>query len=289
MTYLALVHGATGIQYFIRRAPVGNPISPNLWSECRRLALEIGELTPVLLSTDEAPAAICSDAGIHVATRRYRGAAYVIAVNTDSTPAEADFTLDGGYTGNAQVVFEQRAVAVVEGKLTDIIDGFGTRVYRMATDPVPEAATVSPANLTLNPSFEQAANVGTPDGCYVTVGADQGASLFVDPRLAHHGSHSLRLTTPGEAKGVTVAPFPINVKQGTTYDVSIWARSSRPGLRFELGAHALDPGPQTFDLTTEWSEYAFSGVAKSDGRSTMSLKLVSEGSAWFDLLQVVPR
>ena len=46
MTYLALLHGARGIQYFIRKPPSSFPKSPEMWAECSTLALEAAELTP---------------------------------------------------------------------------------------------------------------------------------------------------------------------------------------------------------------------------------------------------
>ena len=107
----------------------------------------------------------------------------------------------------------------------------GTRAYRVPVGPMPaEDLTLERENLAVNPSFEEAANVGTPDGCYVSVGADRGASLFVDPRVARHGSHSLRLTTPTEGQGLTILPFPVPLKKATMYRLSIWAKARKQGL-----------------------------------------------------------
>lgn len=72
MTYLSVLTGAVGIQYFIRRSvcaqikllncshlftaltsiysPGEYPYAPTAWSECRRLALEIRELSSAILS-----------------------------------------------------------------------------------------------------------------------------------------------------------------------------------------------------------------------------------------------
>lgn len=289
MTYLALIHGATGIQYFIRRPPIGNPVSPSLWSECRRLALEAQELTPALLSSEPAPPASADVEQVHVTTRRCDGSVYVIVVNTQNEPSAMAISIDGGYTCDAEVLFEGRKVAVSHGRLRDLIDGFGTRVYRIPVEKPAETVAVSSGNLTVNPSFEDATNVGTPDGCYVTAGEDLGASLFVDPRVAYHGAHSLRLRTPVEGMGVTVRPFPVELKQGRTYDVSVWARGLTPGLRFSLGMDGIAGAPQTFTLGADWARYAWTGVAPKDGRGQLYLELVSAGAAWFDLLQVVPR
>ncbi len=288
MTYLALVHDATGIQYFIRRPPIGNPTSPSLWNECRQLSLETQELAPVLLSPEAAPKATCATTGIHLATRRLRGSVYVIAVNAANDPSPLALTVEGGFTGEAEVLFELRKVAVRDGKLQDLIDGFGTRVYRLPIEPPKETVTIAPGNLVVNPSFESFGNVGTPDGCYVGAG-HPGASLFVDSRVAYHGAHSLRLTTPVENQGVGISPFPITLEKGRTYQVSIWARGQKPGLRFAFGLGGIDVPVKTFDLTTDWAKYEVTGVSKEGGRNGLSLRLTSAGVAWFDLMEVVPQ
>ena len=291
MTYLALIHGATGIQYFIRRAPIGNPISPSLWSECRRLSLEAAELTPWLLSTEVKPRVASDSGAVHVAAWRHRGDILILAANTENRPKPLRLKLtDLAYTGQARVLFESRAVPLDGGALAEPIDAFGTRAYLVPVEPVAaETIPVAPENLTTNASFEEQANVGTPDACYVSVGADRGASLFVDARVARHGRHSLRLTTPVEGQGLTVRPFPVRLQQAQTYRLSIWAKATAPGLRFELGIGGLDVAPQSFELSTEWQEYALTGKAlEALSRAGIHFRLVSSGTAWLDLLQLVP-
>lgn len=290
MTYLALIHGATGIQYFVRRAPVGNPISPSLWSECRRLALEGQELAPALLSSEPRPAVRCSDASVHVAAWRHEGAITVLAANTENRPVPVTLQLDEKVSADATVLFANRLVAVKEGVLVDVIDGFGTRAYRIPVGPEPRPlAELLPGNLTENPSWEACANVGTPDGCYVGVGKDVGASLFVDPRLAVHGRHSLRVTTPAEGEGVSILPFPLSVQGGRRYRLSIWAKGLQDGLRFRFGMNALDCGVRQFTASREWAEYTLEGVAAEDvSHAMLNLSLLSKGTIWFDLMQVVP-
>jgi len=286
MTYLALVHGATGLQYFIRRAPIGNPISPSLWSECRRLALEVQELTPALLASAH-PEVRCDAQSVHVTARAAGGSLWVIAVNAANDPKPIRITTREPFSGTAEVMFERRQVSIANGKLADMIDGFGTRVYRIPVN-APAPSKVSAANLTANPSFEKSANPGTPDGCYVTIGKDPGASLFIDPRVAHDGTHSLRLRTPVEGMGVTIRAFPVELAKGRKYAVSVWGKGQVSGLKFALGLDGVSP-PQTFELTTEWKKYEFSGAAAADARPYPTLSFISAGTAWFDLLEVVPR
>ena len=50
MTYLGLIHGATGIQYFVRNPPNAFPYAASAWNEIRQISMEVFELTPALLN-----------------------------------------------------------------------------------------------------------------------------------------------------------------------------------------------------------------------------------------------
>jgi hypothetical protein len=53
MTYQSIIKGARGIQYFVRQGLNLFPKSAAAWAECGRMAIEIAELTPWLLSDEE--------------------------------------------------------------------------------------------------------------------------------------------------------------------------------------------------------------------------------------------
>lgn len=290
MTYLALIHGARGVQYFIRRPPAVNPNCPDLWSECRRLMLELSQLTPALASPEEAPAVTCSAAHVHLAAFKDRGAVTVLAANVENRPLSVEFTLARAWTGQAKVLFENRTVQVTRGKWADVIDAFGTRVYQLQIEPPPAGlATLDPRNLVVNPSFEESHNVGSPDGAYIGYGADKAASRYVDPRTAAHGRQSMRLHTPREGQGISVAPFPVALVAGKRYRLSVWAKGERDGMRFRLTLDAVSGDAAEHVLTTDWREYAVEFTASANaGRTSPRLVLISPGAAWFDALQVVP-
>ncbi|NPV47953.1 MAG: hypothetical protein HPY69_13410 [Armatimonadetes bacterium] len=292
MTYLALIHGARGIQYFIRRPIVGNPTSPDLWSECRRLMLELSQLVPALSSPEAAPEVSAAQPQVHVAAFRERGALTVLCANVANEPLPLEVVLEGlKWSGSAEVLFENRQVAVMEGRLVDTIEPFGTRAYRLQVDRAPaDLATLADGNLVFNPSFEEAHNTGTPDGSYLSTPQDKGASWYLDPRTAAHGRQSLRLQAPADGQSIGLRPFPITLEAGKRYRLSVWARGERPGQRMALTLDAVDDQQGTHVLSTEWQEYAVEFTA-SEGvgaRSQIGLRLLSAGAAWFDALQVVP-
>jgi hypothetical protein len=290
MTYLALVNGARGVQYFVRRPPLGNPKSPLVWSQCRSMALEVAELTPALLSAEPAPEAAFEPATVQGKAFLDRGQLTLVVVNTENAPLQFAARLQGiEYTGPAELPFEHRQAQVTEGALGEPIDAFGTRVYRLPVGPLPaDDLAPDPRNLLLDPSWEDLPSVGTPTACYLMVGADRGSSVAVDPRLARHGRHSLRMTTATRGQGMTVSAFPIRLEGGERYTLSVWAKGLTPGLSFRLELPGV--GTQDFELTADWRLYQFSGAPDADRFPVNArLNLTGAGTAWFDLLQVVPQ
>lgn len=291
MTYLSLIHGARGIQYFIRRPPSANPSSPDLWSECRRLMLELSQLTPELASPEPQPRVKCETPSVDVAAIQHDGAITLLCANTRNEPQSLALALPMNFSGNAEVVFENRTVPVNDGRLADVIDAMSTRVYRLQVQPTtPDQVKLDPRNLIVNPSWEEAHNVGTPDGSYIGYNGDNAASWYVDPRTAVHGRQSLRLTTPVEGKGIGVAPFPIKLEPGKKYVASIWARGDRDGQKFRFAIDTLGGDAAVHELTTQWREYRaeFTASDRAKDRQSGNLSLISSGQAWFDALQIVP-
>jgi len=254
--------------------------------------LELSQLTPALASPEPAPSVQAGLPQVHVAAFRERGAVTVLCCNVTNEPLPLDLALEGvSWSGKAEVLFENRQVAVAGGKLTDTIEPFGTRVYRLQiASPPPDLATPAEGNLVVNPSFEAAHNTGTPDGSYLSSPGDAGASWFTDPRTAAHGRQSLRLRAPVEGESVAVRPFPIPLEAGKRYRLSLWARGERDGQRMALSLDTVQDEQATHTLTTDWREYAVEFTASQDAgtRSQIGLRLLSAGTAWFDLLQVVP-
>ena len=119
----------------------------------------------------------------------------VLVVNLDAQPVgtvtlSVDLALTEPVT--AEVLFEQRTVMVsVAGELRDVLDGFGSRAYRLHLNgtiaashrrPAPDRAQGRHDNLVLNPSFELQSSVSRPDSFLYTYG--NGGSALADPTYA---------------------------------------------------------------------------------------------------------
>jgi len=287
MTYLALIHGARGVQYFIRSPSIDFPKSPVMWGECGRLALQTAELTPALLSSEPAPKVTSSTPTVHATALRDRGLVTVLAANTENRPGTMRLQLEGiDYTGEAEVLFENRKVEINAGAIDEPIDAFGTRAYAVPLGPLLEEDLVlDPMNLTVNPSYESLPSVGTPAGCFAKAG--KGATHFVDSRVARHGRHSLRLIAPADGQTLRLTPYPVSLEAAKEYRVSLWAKARTEGVRLEVSVGKL--AREQFFLTTEWLEYSFTcACGQTPERIGPEIGLSSAGTAWLDLFQIVP-
>ncbi len=286
MTYLALIHGARAIQYFTRSPRTSFPKSPIMWAECGAMALETAELTPALTSVEVPPAVTSSIPSVHATALLDRGVITILAVNTENRPQVPRFKLEGvDFTGRATVLFENRQVEVNDGVIEEPIGAYGSRAYAVEIGPMPtEDISISERNMVYNPSWEDNPSVGTPSGNYA--GVAPGASMFVDARVARHGRHSVRLTTPTDDVTVRMGEYPVTLKGGQQYRVSIWAKAKTDGVVLKLSMGELIK--EQVALTTEWRELSYTISPEKDiPRASLGIGLASAGVAWVDLCQIV--
>ena len=124
MTYQAIVNGATGIQYFVRHGLNSFPKSTSAWNECGRMALEIAEITPWLLSDEKSSPVQSNSANIRISSRVHNGQLLIIAVNRVNSPQMVDINISGTSARNARVLFENRTVPVHSGAFYGYSSGF---------------------------------------------------------------------------------------------------------------------------------------------------------------------
>ncbi len=317
MTYLSIVNGSKGIQYFIRHGMNSFPKSVVAWNECGKIALEIAELTPTLFSTENAPVISCTDSSIQLKAFRFRNEITILAVNTVNKPKSIEiFIQEEDYSGEAEVLFENRKIEILDGTINGMIEAFGRKVYRFNLTETKEYSMIlNQQNLVLNSSFEMNPSIGVPSGCYARHQGDRGSTYFVDSRVAFHGNHSIRMTTPTQGKGFALSFFPVRLKSGTSYTISVWAKAmpkdpqfellerrgffkslfskkekKETGLTFQLGLGSL--GTKDLIMDNEWRKYSFTvksqELEQRRNRTNPTLELLSPGTAWFDLLEVIP-
>jgi len=294
MTYLGLINGVKGIQYYTHSLGNLNPQAVSAWSVCSDIAVEVNQMSAFLLS-DEMPVVVnSSDSSVLVQSFVHNNDTLIVAVNRENKPKTFNLQLNTTTSSTASLWFENREVAMHDGMIEDIIDAQGTRVYLLKGKTNAGMAKLYAGNLTANPSFEKIVSPGLPIGSNTKKSfadkAEQGASFFADPRQSVDGSFSLRLITPMDSTGDKIRLLPIVIKANNSYNVSIWAKAKlqqkMPVFRINMEGPGKD---KTFTLTDEWKQYNFIFSRDSSyGSAILTLELLTAGTAWFDMVQVTP-
>jgi hypothetical protein len=308
MTWQSIINGATGIQYFVRQGLNYFPKSAATWSECGRIATEVAELTPWLLSDEETMPVESWSASVIVTSRVHNGQLIIMAVNKINEPVSASFKVKGLSDGHVRVLFENRMISSRRGLISDHLSAFGSQVYLINLIPEKKIADASNTNLITDGGFEDLSGPGLPSACYARPGGDRGATFFLDSREYAEGGHSLRIITPRENKSLAIRFFPFIVKAGGSYTISIWAKSD-PEQRFLFVTNQKntrlyeenknpqyaeillgDFGRARFIPDKEWRQYVTFVTIPADTlsrfKTNLILKMPGQGVAWFDNVRV---
>jgi hypothetical protein len=298
MTYQSIAGGARGIQYFVREGLNSFPKSTAMWNECGKMALEIAEITPWLLSDEETINVTSESKDIRLMSAVHDRKLMIMAVNTVNSPEKAGIRINGLTGGSVKVLFENRSVTMSSGFFSDYIPAYGSQVYLINTGQQKESEKPYKGNMIKDPGFEDIYSPGVPASCYAWNEGDRGATYFLDSREHFEGGHSLRLTTPKENEGSRLRFFPVNVSKGRTYILSIRAKADAEydnpenninGIPyFEIGLG--DYGKEKFTPGNEWQQFVTSVTIPADSipssRVNVILRMPGKGVAWFDMLQV---
>jgi len=297
ITYMGLVSGAKGIQYYVHAAGNLNPQSVSAWSACSDIAVETAQMTPFLLSCDNAPIVSTHEPDLFTRTFSYKGNLLVMVVNNQNTPRQFNLKLaatDTSLTHIAELWFENRSVPFKDGNISDMIDAYGSRVYLIRNKNNLPNDKLTGNNMMLNPGFEQVTSPGLPIGSNVTVTsrnkADVGATFFADATQSFKGLFSLRLITPVDSGGKKIRFLPLVMNKDNSYTVSIWAKAKKedhmPAMQLAIDAMQQ---VHTFPLNDEWEKYSFTFTAPvSSANTILTLDLPLKGIAWFDEVNVSP-
>jgi hypothetical protein len=309
MTWQSIINGATGIQYFVRQGLNYFPKSSSTWSECGRMAMEVAELTPWLLSDEYALRVESSSRNILVTSRVHNGQLIIMAVNKINEPVSTSFHIIGFYNGKARVLFENRFVSVKSGVIADQLAPLGSQVYLLNLKPERQESETANTNLIKDSGFEDLSGPGLPSACYARPGGDRGATYFLDTREYSEGNHSLRIITPDENKSLAIRFFPFKIKAGASYTISIWAKSD-PEQRFSsvtkhdnTRLYEKNEIPQYVEILLgdfkrarfvpdkKWRQYMTFVTIPTDTlasfKTNLILKMPGQGVAWFDQVKVI--
>lgn len=138
-TWLALIHGANGIEYFCHiLSPTfieaGCLTLPTVVAQMKADDAQIASLAPVLNSNTIPDSLIVNDAfRVDTMEKSYGGALYVFAEAVDANGGSASFSLPGAGNETATVLGENRTIKMSGGSFTDSFGGYGVHLYRITT------------------------------------------------------------------------------------------------------------------------------------------------------------
>jgi len=132
MTWQCIAEGADGIvlySWFELRRDTSEPFEQR-WPEVKRVAEEVAEMIPVLLSVEPTPElAVIGSEAIHWTVRRHEGAVYLITVNDSEEAAGATVRFPSRVR---RIELEERPVPLTnQGTLDVTLEPLGVRIYRI--------------------------------------------------------------------------------------------------------------------------------------------------------------
>ncbi|MCK4956281.1 MAG: chitobiase/beta-hexosaminidase C-terminal domain-containing protein, partial [Candidatus Cloacimonetes bacterium] len=232
----------------------------------------------------------------------------ILAVNNINKPQEVNFEInDPNISGKLSLPFENREITIQNGKFSEYLDGYNSRCFQFEIKPKPQK--INSLNLTINGDFEENPTPGVVAGFYASVRKEKGATYFCDSKVYFSGRHSLRINNPTEEEGMRLRSYSVKLQKNKSYSLSIMAKAKQDSYTIKkdigfwkklFGGKTSETKPLTFklkiadetkqfDLSEEWQEYIIdiSNLA-IDTKSGVSIELLGKGTAWFDLMQVIP-
>ena len=230
-TYLALVHDATAVFYFVW--PIRHT---DVYAMFRALAGEITELAPSLLQRPPRQTVHIEGGDEDTVKVRLKkrpaGGHILLAVTTVDAPVDVTVKIPGLKEGGAvQRLFAANTYRVRNETFGDRLEGYGTRAYLIGEQDVqleePVAITLTLTMEQEEPGEEETRSL-IPNHSFETDAGWAGVSLdgpiSFDSSRSQDGARSLRLTRTQDAKTLFAATDTFTLKPHTHYRFGAWVR-----------------------------------------------------------------
>ncbi|UQR62349.1 hypothetical protein LRP30_37250 [Bradyrhizobium sp. C-145] len=135
--WMALIHGATGIFYFVHEFKPNFREDaifryPDIVEEVTRTNRLILSLSPALKSPSVSGAiSVSSQVPIATMVKVYKDNTYIFAVAMQNSPSTARITVNNVHQTSARVVGEERSVSLAQGSFEDQFEGYGVHLYQI--------------------------------------------------------------------------------------------------------------------------------------------------------------
>lgn len=136
--WLALTHGASGIQYFCHIftpsfIEAGCLSISSVKTAMQSVDTEIASLAPVLNSPTVVNGVTASSSSrLDKIVKRYNGDTYVFAASPTSSTNNATFTVTGAGSGTVTVIDESRTLSMTNGGFQDTFSNYGVHLYKIS-------------------------------------------------------------------------------------------------------------------------------------------------------------
>ena len=137
-TWLALIHGANGIEYFChifspQFIEAGCLTLPSVVTQLKADDAQVASLAPVL-NGDTLPQGVTVTSTLRVDTmvKRYSGSIYVFAEAVGQQGGTASFSVPNASDGQVSVLGENRTLMMTGGSFTDSFNGYAVRLYEIS-------------------------------------------------------------------------------------------------------------------------------------------------------------
>jgi len=135
--WMALIHGATGIFYFVHEFKPNFREEaifryPDIVEEVTKTNRLIKSLAPVLKSPSICGTiAVSSTTPIATMVKVFENTTYIFAVAMQNSPSTVRITVGDGHDANARVLGEARSVAITHGVFEDQFEGYTVHLYQI--------------------------------------------------------------------------------------------------------------------------------------------------------------
>jgi hypothetical protein len=135
--WMALIHGATGIFYFVHEfKPTFREDAifryPDIVDEVTRTNQLIKSLAAVLKGPSvSGTISLSSPVPIATMVKVYKDTTYIFAVAMENVPSTVRITIDGVHHTDARVIGEDRSVGITQGTFEDRFEGYGVHLYQI--------------------------------------------------------------------------------------------------------------------------------------------------------------
>lgn len=134
--WMAIIHGATGIVYFVHEWTGGLREDgifrhPEIVGEVATINRTIEKLAPVLNSPSLPEKVLVADPALSIMVKAYGDYLYLLAVSTKSVTLTASFAVPIVGDKAVSVIDEDRTLSIVKGRLLDSFGSYGVHIYKI--------------------------------------------------------------------------------------------------------------------------------------------------------------